>query len=460
MRKGLRIELLDDVITSASSATAATPRALAYIPGAMLLGAAAAGRNWPVEQAFALFQSGALRFDDGLPVDQAGALALPVPMSLHRRKGSDANLADRQGDILDCAACDPAAGFSALRDRSYCTNGHEHVVRSRTSLRTAIDPATGRAAEGQLFGYEALRAGQVFWAGLEGPKDQVDDIAQCLEGEHFLGRSRSAEFGRVRITTVEPWQLSPDGTGETTRYVWFLSDFWAVGSNGLPTARPGAEALATTGTVLWQRSFTRMRRFAPYNAHWHKRAPERDLISRGSVLVLEDCPLPLGLHRFGIGQELGYGLALVSDRPPGEALLALEQPDVPMPDPRPAAGSQTRVVKWLAKMAERDAGGKEIERKVQRDVADLRKYYISARRLKGGQEAGPGRSQWGRLEAGLRNGEKVAALMDTKPWDDRFKAGDKATFKAMLEDRSPERLAHLAKAMLAAMAQEGWPDAD
>lgn len=99
IQKTLLITLEGPLITSSSSATAAAAPALPYIPGAMLQGMALsnaygeanagteAEKNAKRGEIFARFHERLLTFDDALPLDEAGKIGFPVPMSLARPKG-------------------------------------------------------------------------------------------------------------------------------------------------------------------------------------------------------------------------------------------------------------------------------------------------------------------------------------------------------------------------------------
>lgn len=467
MRKGLLIELVDDVVTSESAATAATPEALPYIPGAMLLGAAvkkavSAGLDMSGSEAFDLFNSGSLCFCDGLPIAGDGRLAFPVPISVHRRKVGQTEPGDKSSTLLDFAEHDRQSDFEQLRDCAVHTDASEHTVKRIASLRTAISIETGRADEGQLFGYEALRRGQFFWAGIEGDPALVEKALNWLVGAHLLGRSRSAEFGRVQITACETWdfRLQKKELG-SSRYVWLLSDFCALDRLGFPTYRPEPPALNTYGSVNWQRSFTRNRRVAGFNGHWGKRTPEKALIERGSVLMLEGCDLEPGLHRFGIGRELGLGHALVSDVAPLAMLRELSQPVIKLQERKapPSVAETSELAEWLKARACGLDQRAQATGQVDKVVATLWQHYQSARHL-AGQRAGPGLSQWGRVSAGLLRGEVIANLTNTKPWDARFDQGDGATFRGFVATVDPTQLALLAKKMRVRLEKEGWSNED
>ncbi len=328
--QSLVITLLDPVVLPSQAATASRMETLTYLPGATLLGIAAGQLYDQLGQAGA-FHSGAVRFEDAFAVNDSGHLCLPAPLSLHRPKGEPAAGATSAKDFTTTA---PQPGHKQIRGKEVVLDGSSgfFTPRRMASMRTAIAFETGLAAEGQLYGYEALAPGQRFRARIVGDRaDWVAQIAQALCGEHFIGRSKTAEFGRVRIETEDAdWSLPGGDAAAEDRFVWFLSDVWLHDANGLPTARPEA-GLFNAETIDWARSFVRTRRVAPYNATWNARGEERELITRGSVLTLTGCDLTPGLHVFGMGQERGHGVAFVSAAPLGDVLKRAVDPIAAQP---------------------------------------------------------------------------------------------------------------------------------
>jgi len=473
MRKGLLIELIDPVVTSASPASAGAPEALEYIPGAMLLGVAAARgytSGLSVDETFALFHSGSVRFDDGLPLGTSSFPGLPNPLSLHYLKGADPfsenALVDFSASFEGEAAVDSArAGHEQLQGKAVSA-GVKHVpVKAHSTLRTAIDRSTGRATESQLFGYQMLDAGQNFISEIEA-EDQaaIDLIVGFLTGPEavFLGRAKSAEFGQVRITTCDALCLPEAGLEADTAYIWCLSDLWACDVNGTPTLAPDASAFGSSGCIDWSKSFTRSQRFSPYNGAWNSRGVERSLLQRGSVLSINGSDLKTGIYRFGLGQELGYGRVLVSAEPPLEALKALSpQFFKPISQPPQEVGGDSILAHWLAQRQPPDLD-------TTSELKDLKDHYRAAERING-QKAGPGPSQWGSLAKILTDGQDITDFLGGKrgdtereQWGAIFGAGRRQTFQAFIEDVKDNRgenfAALLAKDIRKWLLSKGWFD--
>lgn len=154
-----------------------------------------------------LFFSGETRYLNAYPLLQNGERSLPTPRALLRRK------ADPDGPVYNAAHAEfnyaEAEDEDLLKpfDTPFCwIDGREltscHPQPSRISIHTARDPGKGRAttASGSVFQYEALSADQWF-AGviLVDTESDVTTLQKLLPGTAWLGRSRSAGYGQVRI---------------------------------------------------------------------------------------------------------------------------------------------------------------------------------------------------------------------------------------------------------------------
>mgnify|MGYP000876576044 FL=1 len=305
----LKLTLLDDVVASERPATEGGHASLDYLPGAMVLGAAAARLYSALDrrEAHVLFHSGRVRFGDGLPSTD-GAPGWPMPLCWHARKGESS----LDGDRLDAAKVlnlqfgrfADGAQPKQLRDGHIRADGHRLTVHRSFRMKTAIDPDTGRVAESQLFGYEAIRAGQCFIARIEADPDVSPPLWKRLvgvltgHGELSLGRSRSAEFGRVRVERLDgpvAPALAPASRAaghEVT--LWCLADLALLDPWRQPTLEPSPARLGLDrGRVDWARSFLRFRRYAPWNAYRGAYDLERHVIRRGSVIALTAIDPPL-----------------------------------------------------------------------------------------------------------------------------------------------------------------------
>jgi hypothetical protein len=436
-RQALHLTLLEDCVLSERNATEGGHRGLDRIPGQTLLGAAAARLYGKLaangDDAYTAFHSGRVRFIDGLPSD-GDAIAYPVPLALHKSKsgGDDTiayNFASDKSELPD------GTQPKQMREGYVFPDGH-HVEPARNlRMKTAIDPKTGHAAEAQLFGYESLARGQTFIAWVEADdtaRHLLKPIVTALQGEVLLGRSRSAEYGQVRIEPADG--IAEIGHGPAngkTLTLWLLSDLALVDELGRPTLQPTPQALGLADSkILWHKTFLRHRRYSPWNAYRHGYDRERLLLTAGGVITLKltEPPTAEQLERLeaGIGLYREAGLGRLWIEPPllAKDSIAISQSSVTRQTPTTQAVLDDPLLSWLEDQTldwrtESDARAKDLAR-------DIGRLLNSARRRHGirdSEDFGPSKSQWGQVLETARD-KSGQALHDT------LFAGDSAVIKA------------------------------
>lgn len=495
----LEITLLEDAVFSERSATEGGHRGLDYIPGAALLGAAAA-RLYPkltVDDAFLLFHSGKVRFGNALPVGPAGAATFPVPLAWHHAKGVDPTSSDsgrldpeRIWNFNALSSPEPLGNKQPEQMRSGYVTVTGELIKPNLHLRlkTAIDPSTGRAREAALFGYQAAPAGTVLRASITADVDAgwLSQLQQTLSGELLLGRSRSAEYGRanVQIKDQSAIQHGPADGGEVT--LWLLSDLAALDDYGQPTLCPKPEWLGLPrGELLVEKSFLRTHRYSPWNAYRRGRDMERQVIVQGSVLVFSlEQPLAAS-HLAAIDADLGAyreaGLGRVWINPP---LLTGQHPQFSEPPNQASANGESAkdvlttspLITWLQARVKRQAGGEDSAKRARELATDLRERMADVRRLRGLSEetpVGPSASQWGAvLQAAKGRGDDLYSILfdnsnglcktSAPGWQDQFWDAEHRCLrkfadwiKAIWRQKPDRRLIqHLAREAMAVVKQE------
>ena len=422
------VTLTQDVVVSASSATAGQHLSLDYLPGALFLGLAASRGYAELEtaDAWTLFHSGKVRFLDALPLIE-GQPSLPVPLSLHTYKGERAH-ENTSKRLIAAKVFDPSLPADELSNheaarqpqqlrKGYITEtGLWHLPILNHRMKTAIEPTSGRAAQSQLFGYQALQAGQQFLFTLQADDSALSLFNRCvawLTGSAQLGRSRSAQYGGVSITPAKPIQQNMVSTdSDSTRLTLLLqSDLALLDASGQPCLIPDAELFGLPDGSRWliEQSFIRTRRYSQYNAKRRCFDTEREVISRGSVLRYE-LAQPLStealarLQLVGLFQESGLGQMVVNP-----TLLATRHPQFSLP----VSTTCTKQIKVVAPdtplirlLQQRIQGGenhKQASEQAAELFADLCSALKTARSWLGLRDnqplpLAPGRSQWGQLK--------------------------------------------------------------
>ncbi len=286
----IQIELESDVVVSRSSATFGGHKSLDYLPGATLRGAFASflSRFEPSLLDAALF-SGKLRFGPAYPVAVDGATAIPVPRSWHHIKGK----ALETTRDLSAGSADAGEQFVQLRD-GYVSGAALLKVQMVFSMRTATD-RKGRASEGLLFGYQAIRAGQRFLARIDADDPVLYERVErwISAGKAQLGRSRSAEFGAVTLSKVAPKPVDAllrEGPNDGMLSGYCYSDLLLRDPDtGAPTVTPSPTHFGLKNCEFDPaRSYLRTRAYSPFNGERRRPDLERQVIEAGSVIVFKN----------------------------------------------------------------------------------------------------------------------------------------------------------------------------
>lgn len=294
--------LLSDVILNQKAASEGANNTLDFIPGSNFLGIVAAKYADFGNAAMEVFHSGKVRFGDAHPVckDNDGMRTLRVPASMYYPKLKKASEIcyihheysrdkDTEGDgrnpqqLKQCRQ-----GFYAFENGA----GFKAETSTNFALKSAYDREARRSKDSQMFGYEALDKGAVFYFEVEVDSDDLaETISAALLGERNIGRSRTAQYGSVKIEKydfTEAQSRSPKADGYVTVYADGRLIF--IDDNGEPTFRPTAKDLGLdSGEIDWERSQVRTFQYAPWNGKRKTRDADRCGIEKGSVFVISGC---------------------------------------------------------------------------------------------------------------------------------------------------------------------------
>lgn len=432
----LVITLEQDVILGATGASTGNLDTLDYLPGSVFLGVAASRLYASLSdtEAWQLFHSGAVRFNDALPL-ASGEVTWPMPLNWHHYKGEAFKRTDAPAsrDTLDATRLfDPVLGKDKvqqerqpkqLRKDYVSASGAYYKSGKHLRMKTALDADTGRAAEGQLFGYQSLNAGQSFYLVLEAGAEHealLDRVAVCLSGGMRLGRSRSAQYGRATCELQQsPAAVMPTSarTDAPVLTLWLLSDLALVDGAGQPTVQPLPERLGLPVGSEWlsDQSFLRTRRYSPYNAYRRSHDEERQVVCRGSVLryrltealskaQCEALQQGIGLHQSaGLGR-IAVNPEMLSQATPAFAdasLAVLTSTAAHRESAAVATPKATRLIKVLEQRTS-GSGPAEAAEKAQKLFKILSDAVQEARVWQGVAThqpvQAPNRSQWGRIK--------------------------------------------------------------
>ncbi len=419
--------LLSDVILNMKSATTGPNETLDFIPGSNFLGIAAAALYPKVTPADAsiLFHSGKVRFGDAHP-SKNGFRGLRVPASMYYPKLSAPekelyihHLIPEDNDMAGLQLKQCRNGFYVFPDSNGSDKKAEQV-RTFTdfAVKSAYDRNQRRSKDEQLFGYQSLRKGLTMYFSVE-----VDDsvaglagkIKEALEQGDRIGRSRSAQYGRVKIESAD--YLEEEGgkplAGDQIRLVAVYADSRLIflDQYGMPTFQPTADQLGLAGDIDWEKSQVRTFRYAPWNFKRQCFDTDRCGIEKGSVIVVR---LPEGyspdLHPRAVGAYLNEGFGhviynpsfLAGDRE-GNALYRLftPKPDQESTDPD-AKTASTTLLSFLKSKETEETQGEEVVAMVNEWVKK------NASKFSRGEFA----SQWGTIRSIAASAKNLADLKE------------------------------------------------
>lgn len=457
MRKYFFVRLVDDVVISQRAATTGGHVSLNHLPGAVFLGAVAARlyQKLSAAEQLTIFHSGRVRFATALPVTPNGCPGYPAPACWHYQKGE---LKDDRGILNHQHDRDTSGQPVQYRDEFFTHTGEFFTPKSDFRLKTAIDSKTGRTAESQLFGYTALLKGSLFWSKVEADAGSIsaqrfDDIVDILQSDGVrLGRSRSAEYGRVKITVLEDDAAQklelPEPQAAQEVSLWLLADAALQDEYGQPTLQPSGEAVGLSGFTLDPpaKTFVRATQYAPFNGDRKRRELERQVLLMGSVLHFRgDSPVSAevlqGIQERGIGLYRQSGLGRVWVNP---AWLRQAEPSFKprmisllsaTSDKPPQSPSQNPLFRYLDQRKARASNAQEIEQAARQWANELKEVYRSALALEPHLSnicVGPSRNQWGRVRQVAQ--EKIQARQALPTLQKELFDGERAICK----ERDPQ----------------------
>lgn len=312
--------LLSDVIISRNSATEGNKKTLDYIPGSNFLGIVASHYSDFGADAMEVFHSGKVRFSDAHPA-AGGARSLHVPASFYEPKLSSGcyihHLLDyNDSTVLALQLKQCRSGYYDFRNSPY-----PKVSTSKTfSIKSAYDSVKRRAEDEKMFGYEALSSGLELFFEVESENEiLLDKIVSYLIGDKYIGKSRSAQYGSVRIELCDFFEhestqnfVELDGSKCVVVYadsrLVFLDDY------GIPTYRPTARQLGfEQGEILWNYSQIRTFSYSPWNGLRNCFDADRCGLEKGSVLIVKSDSVP-DTRYVGSYKNEGFGKVIYNPK--------------------------------------------------------------------------------------------------------------------------------------------------
>lgn len=306
-----------DVVLPASSNTEGKIDQSDFIAGSNFLGMAA--QNYDLfSDSFTIFHSGKVRFCDGHLVKN-GRKTFKIPYSFCHPKLDSETIYNHH--LLKNDDFKNLGQLKQIRN-GYITCDFDQVyIEYRYSQKSAYDKSLRRSKDSQMYGYNAITKGTHWQFSVKTDGISSDDerlLIETLSRSTRLGRSKSSEYGQIRIEYIEDKKVADFiPTSPSDHIVLYCSSRLALtDDNGNPTYDLTClcEGLSENN-IVYDKSQIRISSFTPYNGARATKDYERVCINKGSVLVLKDIgPEQISKIQNGVGAYLseGFGEVLIN----------------------------------------------------------------------------------------------------------------------------------------------------
>ena len=294
--KYYKCELLTDVVLNASLATEGNMQSLDYIPGSNFLGIVAEKYSEFDTDAYDFFHSGKVSFGDA-HITKGNYVSYHLPFSLFLDKLNNDITTDKvwvhHGIDKNNYPEENGVKLQIKQQRGGYFNKNNDFfkkVEKEFSLKSAYDANERRSKESTMFGFEAIKKGQEFIFSVIYDDDKyVGAVEKILLGNHYIGKSKTAQFGLVNIT------LSDNITEEVNHpvknnqlIIYAESNLCFFNQFGQATFSPNInKEFGINGNIVWDKSQIRTYSFSPWNNKRNTSSTQRDVILKGSVIAIE-----------------------------------------------------------------------------------------------------------------------------------------------------------------------------
>lgn len=325
MKRYYTCEFKSDIILKASTNTEGDSPNLDFIPGNAFLGMVA--RNYDkFKDPFYVFHSGEVKFGDGDILIESlvdGKIALKsgykIPLCFCNLKVGEGYynrlfLSDKdEQDFIDSQK-----QLKQLREGYINEDYFSHNFNYNYSQKSAHDEKNRRSKDEAMFGYTSFDKGLKFLFSIECSDDEtLDQIEKFLLGEQLLGKSKTAQYGRVLIEASnlndKIDSFKPD---DNLTYLYAKSRIALFDEFGNPILLRNAYDLGLkSGQIDFRNSHIKVGNYIPYNAKKISCEMMRYFIKKGSVITIRNLDKDEKIPKYiGSFQNEGFGAILVNPK--------------------------------------------------------------------------------------------------------------------------------------------------
>lgn len=317
-------KLLSDVVLNNKMATEGNMTTLDYIAGSNFLGIVANDiyKNHK-EKAYKILHAGEVSFGDAHISLDGTEVSYAMPFSLFKDKLDKTKTWVHH--LLDKHHFDNfrEKGIQLKQERNGYLTPSGHILKSpekNFALKSAQDRNERRSKDGAMFGFESLKADQVYVFSVRYENTEYQQIVEdFLLGNKRIGKSKTAQYGQVCIEKLEKEQAPKRGDSIlNTDYtiVYAESNLCFFNEFGQTTFQPKPEDLGLSGgEICWKKSQIRTYAYSPWNGIRNTPNTQRDCILKGSVFYVKDAVAPKNeINSVGEYQAEGLGRVIYNPR--------------------------------------------------------------------------------------------------------------------------------------------------
>ncbi len=319
-KKYFKCTLLSNVMLNKSTLPEHNMYTLNYIPGNNFLGIVA-GRLGDINDIADLLSGEKVKFGNAL-ISNGKEPSYTVPFSYFMDKLNN-NITEKNASIYlhhllwknkHKPTDNKGSEIQLQQQRSGFLNTKEEfwkTVETNFALKSAYDSENRKSKDTQMYGFQSLEKGQVFMFSLLVEDNDFYDkkVKPNLVGERKIGKSKSAEYGWVKIEEVNDFEENVFGSLDGKTLVYAESDLCFYAENGQPTYQPTAQqlGLGENDIICWEKSQIRIRQYTPWNGHRNCLSIQRNCIEKGSVFYVEETTTDKKTDVVGEYQAEGLG---------------------------------------------------------------------------------------------------------------------------------------------------------
>ncbi len=417
--KYYQCEFLSDIVLPASSNTQGNIRLSDFVAGSNFLGMVAAGDGYASfgEDSFEVFHSGAVCFGDAhLLVD--GKESFKIPLAYHNLKVGEGyynrlHLSEAEENDLREAQKQLKQIRTGFMNEAlyYQTPAYNYTQKSKYATQYR------RSEEGGMYGYSALQAGTK-WRFAVAYKEEryIAKVEAKLLGEKRLGKSKTSQYGKVHIATVEaPQSIASFTPEDNLTYLYANARLVLFEEDGTLSATPTIDNLGLEGgEIVWEKTFIRTSTYTPYNYTRQTKEYTRVCINKGSVITIKNAKGDIG-SKIGAFLSEGFGDVLVNPQFLQEKYPQLQEYNEKQVSTISSSGYDANLIDFLEAKEKREQETFAVASHVQKVYKQL---------------IGPSKSQWGAIRALSTVAERKEQLIGSieayistgvaqKQWEDK-----------------------------------------